>query len=182
VELEKALAEYDEYAAAWYLMGRLRVSLDDVEGARQAFEKAIASDAKYLNPYQPLVRMAIQQGRWDDAVQLSSQVLRLNPHVTEAHYFQGVANFNMGRMEAAQKSVEAVQSSNDSKQFPESLRLLGMIQAKQGKFDVAATSFRSFLTSQPASPAAPAIRQQLREWEELGVIQKQETAANPTQP
>ena len=39
-ELEKAVAAYPEYAAAWTLLGRTRLSINDKEGAREAFDKA----------------------------------------------------------------------------------------------------------------------------------------------
>lgn len=176
-ELEKAVEEYPEYAAAWHLLGRVRISLDQNEGAREAFEKAVEADSKYLNPYGPLVRMALQDGRWDDAAQLSNRVLQLDPYQTEFQYYHAVSSYNMGRIEAAEKSVMAVQSSKDAHRFPETMQLLGMIHARQGKFQTAADEFRSFLTAQPNSPMAGQIQQQLTEWEALGVIKAQEAAS-----
>ena len=50
-ELEKAVREHPEFAAAWHLLGRIRERRRDVEGARQAFEKALVADPNYLSPH-----------------------------------------------------------------------------------------------------------------------------------
>ena len=55
-----------------------------------------------------------------------------------------------------------------------------MIHAEQGLYEQAATSYRDYLAVQPDGPFALQIQRQLRDWELLGVIRKQETAAAPT--
>ena len=169
-ELDKAVAEHPQFAAAWNLTGKIRLRQDDQAGALEAFEKATEADPKYLEPYPPLVHMALQSSRWNDAVQLSNQLLRLNPYVSEAHYFQAVAQYNLGRMEAAEKSVTKFQASEKAAMFPQSNRLLGMIHVKRGQYEPAAGAFRAFIAAQPQSSIAGNIAQQLKEWEALGVI------------
>jgi TolA-binding protein len=181
-ELDKAVAEYPQYASAWNLLGRVRLSEHNNEGAKEAFEKAIEADAKYLNPYDPLVRMALQEQNWEEASEISMRLLKLNPHATEVQYFHAVAAFNGGDIEAAEKSAKTVREARDGQKFPGAQHLLGMILAKKGKFEPAATEFRGFLTSQPDSSAAPAVRRQLTEWEALGVIKTAGIAAATQQP
>lgn len=184
-ELDKAVAEYPQYAAAWYLLGRIRASENNSDGAREAFEKAIEADGKYLNPYTPLVRMALVEGRYGDAKQLSNYVLELNPHMTEIQFFHAVASFELGEIEDAEKSLGMVQSSTDGKSYPGVHHLMGTILAKKGQFAPAAAEFRAFITSSPQSPQAIAVQRQLTEWEALGVIEKAEVpapAAPPAQP
>ena len=62
-QLEKAVAEYPEYAKAWSLLGRTRLSINDKEGAREAFDKATKADPKYLGPYEALLRMELAEKR-----------------------------------------------------------------------------------------------------------------------
>lgn len=181
-ELDKAVAEHPDFAMAWNLLGRLRMQRDDKDGAREAFEKALAADGKYLDPYPELARMALLEERWDDAVQVSNQLLRLNPHAVPAYYYSAVANFRMDRFEASQKAVMDLRDKGADKHFPQSHQILGMIQAKQGRYEEAATAFRSYLELDPNGQAAPHIQRQLSEWEVLGVIKKQETAAAQAAP
>jgi Flp pilus assembly protein TadD len=182
-ELDKAVAEYPQYAAAWYLLGRIRASEDNVPGAREAFEKAIEADGKYLNPYAPLVRMALAEGSFGDAKQLSKHVLELNPHLTEVQFYHAVASFELGEIEEAEKSLAMVQSAADGKSYPGVHHLMGTILAKKGQFAPAAAEYREFLKIDAQSPSAAAIQRQLTEWEALGVIERAAAPATPqTQP
>ena len=180
-ELQKAVAEHPEFAAAWNLMGKIRLREKDAEGAREAFEKAAEADPKYLEPYPPLVRMALQGSRWDNAMQLSNHLLRLNPYMSEVRYFQAVAEYNLGRMEAAEKSVTEFHEDEKAGMFPQSHHLLGMIHVKRGQYESAAGEFRSYLHAQPNSPLAGHMEKQLKEWEALGVIEPRaaQAAAEP---
>ena len=175
-ELQKAVAEHPAFAAAWNLMGQVRLRQKDEKGAREAFEKAAEADPKYLEPYAPLVRMALQGSRWDDAVQLSNHLLRLNPYMSEAHYFQAVAEYNLGRMEAAEKSVTEFHAGDKAEMFPQSNHLLGLIHVKRGQYEPAAGAYRAYVSAQPNSPLAVNIEKQLKEWEALGVIQARAAA------
>ena len=179
-ELESAVGLHSEYATAWNLLGRIRMMQDDREGSRAAFEKAVEADPKFLDPYPVLARLALTEQRWDDGVQWSNQLLRLNPHASMAHYFSAIANFRLGRMEASKKSVLELKEKNADREFPQSHQILGMIHAQQGLYEQAAISYRDYLTVQPDGPAASQIKRQLHEWEILGVIRKKESAAAPT--
>jgi Flp pilus assembly protein TadD len=180
-ELEKAVAEYPEYAAAWTLLGRTRLAVNDTEGAREAFDKATKADPKYLSPYIPLLRMELNEERWAEVNLVSERLLSLNPHMTEVQYYRAVAAFNLGKMDLAEDLALGVQSSEGMGKFAGTHRLLGMIHARQGNFPLAATAYRDFLAVQPMGPTAKDLRRQLTEWEALGVIQKTKTAALTTQ-
>ena len=180
-QLEKAVAEYPEYAKAWSLLGRTRLSINDKEGAREAFDKATKADPKYLKPYMPLLRMELAEKRWAEVNLVSERLLNLNPHMTEAQYYRAVAAFNLGKMDLAEDLALGIQSGEGSERFPDTHRLLGMIHARQGNFPLAATAYRDFLAAQPMSPVAKDLRRQLSKWQAQGVIPKAKTAALTTQ-
>jgi hypothetical protein len=180
-QLEKAVAEYPEYAKAWSLLGRTRLSINDKEGAREAFDKATKADPKYLSPYIPLLRMELNEERWAEVNLVSERLLSLNPHMTEVQFYRAVAAFNLGKMDLAEDLALGIQSGEGGKKFAGTHRLLGMIHARQGNFPLAATAYRDFLAAQPMGPTAKDLRRQLTEWEALGVIQKTKTAALTTQ-
>ncbi len=171
-ELEKAVAAYPEYAAAWTLLGRTRLSINDKEGAREAFDKATKADPKYLSPYIPLLRMELQDERWAEVSLVSERLLNLNPHMTEVQFYRAVAAFNLGKMDLAEDLAVDIQSSEGGKKLPGTHHLLGMIRARQGNFPLAATAYRDFLAAQPMGPLAKDLRRQLGDWEALGVIPK----------
>jgi hypothetical protein len=174
--LEKAVAEYPKYAAAWTLLGQTKMNMNDPDGARDAFNMAMQADPKYLKPYAPLLQLELQESNWVRVSELSSELVKLNPTLTDVKYFQSVANYNLGNYDEAEKAVEAVQSSQDASRFPQTFQILGLIHSKKGDFNKAATSYRSFVEAQPGSPAATKVKRQLMEWEALGVIQKADAA------
>ncbi len=109
-ELLKAVAEYPEFAAAWNMLGRIKLTQKDDTGAYEAFEKAVGADASYIAPYSPLLQMAIQDQRWDDATWLCQTILKLNPFASEARYFLAVALFNKGDMASAEQAIRDLQA------------------------------------------------------------------------
>lgn len=171
-QLEKAVSQYPEYADAWTLLGQVRWEQEDPEGAREAFERAVATDEKFVKPYDSLVRLAMYERRWEDAAAASEKALQFNPHLTQLRYFNAVAHYNMGNLDKAGESAQAVTSAPDAKGFAGVHHLLGMILAQQGDFASAAQEYRTFLADETDSPAAANVRRQLNEWEALGVIEK----------
>lgn len=169
-QLEETVAIYPDFAAAWHFLGELRLNDNDVEKGREAFEKAIAADESYLNPYDPLMRIALGQGRWEEAERLSQTALRLNPAFPEAQYCLAVSSYKQGKLEPAREAALALQSTPRAAEFPESLQLLGTLLGKAGMFQQAAHFFQQYLAARPDSPAAGEIERYLVEWEALGVI------------
>src|SRR5690242_20066414 len=103
--LEKAVAEYDAYAAAWNELGSVYVSNHEPEKARQAFEKAMAADPKYIPPYLNLAGLQLQAQEYENAVGTAGKALDLNPSIPVANYFQAVGNFKLNRLDDAEKSA-----------------------------------------------------------------------------
>ena len=169
-ELEKAVREHPEFAAAWHLLGRIRERRRDVEGALQAFEKALVADPTYLSPYLPLLRTHLEQGRWQRAAALADQTLKLNPHLIEARLYHAVAYYYLGEIDTAERSAQAVLAAPDSTNYPQIHQVLGMLHAKKGDYPSAATEYRSFLAVRPEGPVAEDLRRQLLDWQALGVI------------
>ncbi|MDA1316002.1 MAG: tetratricopeptide repeat protein [Acidobacteria bacterium] len=117
------------------------------------------------------MRIALGQGRWEEAERLSQTALRLNPLFPEAHYCLAVASYKQGKLDTAREAALALQSSPRAAEFPESLQLLGTLLGKAGMFQQAAHFFHLYLVVRPDSPAADEVERYLVEWEALGVIQ-----------
>jgi tetratricopeptide (TPR) repeat protein len=179
-ELEKAVQIYPEFAAAWYLLGECRLAMKNETGAREAFEKSLAADAKYTNPYLQLALLDLRASRWKEAAEITGRLSQLNPYLPQAYYFNAIANFNLGRMDLAEKSVRSSMDRAEGGRFPRAHHLLGAILARQGNYASAADEFRQYLKLAPNAAEADQLRRQLSEWEGLGVIQKAEAAPTPT--
>ncbi len=172
-ELENAVKEYPDYAAAWNLLGKNRWALQDKEGARQAFTKSVKADSKYIEPYLSLAMLEMEQGRWAETAKLANQVQELNPYVTHAHYLSAVANYQLDQLDQAEKSLQTVQKSSDAQRYPMAHYMLGAILARRGDFASAASEFRRFLEMKPDSNTSDRLNKILADWEERGFIKKE---------
>ncbi|MDA2929446.1 tetratricopeptide repeat protein [Acidobacteria bacterium AH-259-O06] len=178
-ELEKAVRVYPEFAAAWELLGKIRLVLQDQPGAREAFHKAVAADPKYIDPHLSLATLEMEQARWEEAAQLSRRVLELNPHITRARYFYAHANFFLGNLDAAQEAAQEVQHSREANDYPTTHFILGTILAEKGDWPSATSEFHHFLQMMPNSEVADQLKQQLEEWKKRGLIKSGEPPGSP---
>ena len=171
-ELEKAVKIYDEFAAAWFMLGEVRVVNNDRPGAAEAFERAVAADGDYASPRVSLSLIALEAERWEDAAQLADDALEISPDHIKAHYFRAVANSSLGRVDVAEESALRVQQSNDVQYYPLVHYVLGWIMSQKGDFDSAASEYRRLLEIQPTTALSERLREQLADWERQGLIQE----------
>jgi tetratricopeptide (TPR) repeat protein len=165
-ELELAVEEYPEYAAAWTLLGEVRQQLGRESGIREAFERSLAADSRYLRPYTPLIRVAAQEEDFERVVELAEQAIRLNPLSAELRFHLALAKYQLGDLEAARYSVRRATEADDIAEQPQAYVLYGRILAKEGNTAAAAEQYRRFLATRPDAPVATELRLQLRAWGE----------------
>ena len=96
-QLERAVKEFPDFAAAWQLLGEVHLRRTDEENARQAFAQSISADPKYIRPYLSLASLEFDQNRWGEVEKWCSQVIGMNPHHTYAHYLCGAAQLLFGK-------------------------------------------------------------------------------------
>lgn len=171
-ELEKAVSLYPKYAAAWNLLGKTRLSVKDEVGAREAFQQAMEADPKYVSPYIELAMLEGDNNRWEEVARLSDRILQLNPYVSQAHYFSALANFNLGKLDLAAKSIHEYKKNEVSKTLPDSYYLAGAIFASKGSYTSAAAELRQLLKIFPKDQRAKQIKEHLASWEAQGLIEK----------
>jgi tetratricopeptide (TPR) repeat protein len=169
-DLEKATGEYPQFAAAWHLLGKARLRENDANGARDAFEKAISTDPKYVVPLLSLALLELQMQRMAQASELAGRALKLVPGSGEANYYLAVAELSLGNMTTAETAIQAVHASNEAARYPRTHFMLGNILAQKGDVKTAASEFKKFLEVEPASRAAEAVKAQLAEWEAGGLL------------
>lgn len=165
-QFEKAVAVYPKYAAAWFQLGVLYEQSDHIDDARKAYTQAIAADSNYINPYERLYLLGAKEQKWKDVAQTSDRVLHLNPYdFPGAYYFNAIANFELGNLDAAEKSGREAVKLDKTHQNPRTNYVLGIILAKKGQFAPAAECLRAYLQAAPDAKDADTVRQQLAQLE-----------------
>jgi hypothetical protein len=162
--LEKAVAEYDKYAAAWNELGNIYATNREIEKSRQAFEKAITADPKYIPPYVGLANLELQNQEFEPAVETAGKALELDPSIGVASFIQAVGNFRLNRLDAAEKSAQEAEKG-PHQNLPGLHALLAEIFLQKQDYSNAATQMRTYLKEFPQGQFAGEMQKNLQQVE-----------------
>jgi tetratricopeptide (TPR) repeat protein len=173
-ELDKAVKNYPGFAAAWSLLGDIHQRLKQPDQAVMEYNQALRADPQYVNPAFGLALIAVQQKRWQDAVQFSDQVSKLNSAAfPSAYFYNAVANFNLGKSDLAEISARKFKTLDTQHRHPDICLLLSQILTHKQDYQGAAQELRDYLAIAPGAANADAVREQLRKLEQASVAKKQ---------
>jgi len=166
-DFEKAVQLYPKYATAWFELGKLHEKANQLDEARKAYMQAGEADAKYINPYERLYMLAYKDSKWQEVVEESDHVIRLNPYdFPNAYFFNAVANLRLNHLEPAEKSAREAVKLDTKGENPKVNYVLGVILANKQDFAGAAEYLRTYLKAVPNDPDNVKIRQQLADVEQ----------------
>jgi tetratricopeptide (TPR) repeat protein len=173
-ELNKAVNIYPQYAAAWSLMGEIHRLQNQFDAARKEYGKAVESDPKFVSPYFGLATIAVVENKWAEAAQDTSRVIQLNTYAYPmAYYFNAAANYNLGKLDAAEQSARKFQQVDVANSRPDIAVLLGNILAAKHEYAEAAQLYRSFLAAKPDAANAEDLRKEAQRLESLSTARQQ---------
>jgi hypothetical protein len=179
--LEKAVAEYESYAAAWYELGTIYSSNQENDKAQQAFERAITADPKYIPPYVSLSALELKNQEYEDAVDTAGKAVELDPTIGVAHFIRAVGNFNLNRLDAAEQSAREVEKK-PHQNFPQLHPLLADILLQKQDYSKAAVEMRAYLKEFPGGPLARETQKKLDQIERLAASAESKSEPLPVQP
>lgn len=168
-DFANAVRIYPRYAAAWLELGKIFEQRDHLSQARDAYGAAIAADHEYLFPYQRLYLLDIRESKWQEAVDATNKVLRLNPYeFSEAFYFNAVANLALNNLDAAERSARGAGKLEGAQAEPRANYLLGVIQWRRGDLAGAADRLRAFLADSIEGPERTSAQKMVADIERQG--------------
>ena len=165
---QKAVELYPKYANAWLEMGRVQVKKGDLTAARQSFQQALAADPKFVNPYEELIQLAMKDKQWQQVVDLTGELLKLNPvSFPQYWYCNSAANFYLDRLDVAEKSAVRGLEVDSQHRFPRLEYLLGIILAQKHDYPGAVQHIGNYLRLMPHAVDADVAQRQVQEFEKL---------------
>jgi len=168
LDLEKAVAEYPDYAAAWCALGKLQVAQGGLDSARESFTRAHLADPGFLDAYHQLATVALWDRKWQELADLSAQAVELDPvDYPQLFLYSAVANINLRKPDVARKSIERALSLDLRHQFPEIEHMAGVILASRQDYAAAAEHLRAYLELAPHAGDAAEARTRLAEAERM---------------
>jgi tetratricopeptide (TPR) repeat protein len=180
--LEKAVAIYPKSAIAWCLMGTLHEEKLQLETASADYSQALVADSRMLAAYLGLARIAFRNRRWQEVVELTDGLLRVDAAAFPVAYlYKAAANFNQGDLRSAESSARRFQSFDTKHERPQVYLLLADILAAEQDYAGAADEDRIFLTIVPNPCDVPngcdanSIREEIKILEGLNMEKVQGT-------
>ncbi|MEO8594573.1 MAG: tetratricopeptide repeat protein [Candidatus Solibacter sp.] len=165
---EKAVEVYPKYASVWYELGMLQAGQGQPAMARKYFDVALEHDPKFVKPYMQIANLEMQASRWPALAAVTEKLVKLDPFdYPQAYFFNSVANFNMQKFDAAEKSALEAERLDTQHKLPRVSQLLGLILAVRKDYPAAAERFKTYLKLDPNGDDAPKVRKQLAEIEKV---------------
>jgi len=171
--LEKAVAGYPQFAAAWNELGDMYFKKGALADARNAYKSAIGADSLFIPPVQGLALVAFREDKWDEVLQLTSEVIRMDAQdFPGAFFLNGIAKYRQRDFDAAEKSTRQAIQLDSLHQYPQAQYQLGLILMMKGNFPGASEQFSGYLAANPNGDDAAGARAQLSAMEERMKIGK----------
>jgi tetratricopeptide (TPR) repeat protein len=166
-QFSKAVELYPKYAAAWNQLGMVQDHKKDYEAARKSFSEALAADSKFISPYDGLAQLAARENKWEEVADVTDRMIRLNPvDFPRAYFLNSVAKLNLGKLDAAEESVNHLIQMDPQHRYAKAEHVLGVILAQKNDYDGAATHIRKFLELAPPGADLELAKKQLAQLEQ----------------
>jgi tetratricopeptide (TPR) repeat protein len=167
-DFQKAVDAYPKYAAAWFQLGLVQQQKKNDEGARKSYAQALAADPKFISPYQQLAMMAAREQKWQEVIDDTDRLLRLNPvDFPQAWLFNSLGNYYLKNLDAAEKSAREGISHDAAHHYATMNHVLGVILAQKQDYAGAAQQLRDYIQFAPKANDIDQVKQQLSEVEKV---------------
>jgi tetratricopeptide (TPR) repeat protein len=124
-----------------------------------------------------LAGLANKTKNWQEMEDTSQRVLKLDPFSYPAAYlFNAVANLNLNKLDAAEKSAREGIKQDESHRIPKLEHVLGIVLAQKNDFTGASEHLKSYLRLVPTAADGDMVRNQLTQ------VEKASTEALAAQP
>jgi Flp pilus assembly protein TadD len=150
--LEAAVDAAPKFAAGWHALGVVDERLKKQPDAKTAYEHAVASDPKLLQPYVALLRVCIKLKDWDGAEKAAAALIKVDPKhgYPEVYLHQAVAQYGLKDYNGAEESVQEAIRLDPTHQRPRAEYVLGRILEAKGDTKGAKEHMAAYLKLVPA--------------------------------
>ncbi len=173
---QKAVQVYPRYAVAWLELGRVQVMQQNLAEAKRSFQQSVAADPNYQNPYLGLMQIAVQEQNWLVLADVTGKIIGLNPGGSpEVWFYNGVANYNLGKLTEAENSAQQGLKLDAAHHFPKLEYLLGIVLEEQHNYAAANDHMQAYLHLANTPKDVAAAQKELAEIAKF----QPKSAANP---
>jgi len=165
-EYEKAVRSQPQFAAAWYELGLVHQIQNRPGEAEEAYRKAVTADPEFVKPHRQLAFLAFHLQEWPKVLEATDRLLWLDPvSYPDGYYFDSVAHFQMGDMEAAERSARKATTLDPGRPIPRAHAVLGALLIEKQDYAGAAEQLRDYIEIAAPGPEVDQARAMLAQLE-----------------
>ncbi len=160
--LKTSVEAYPNYAEAWYRLGQIYQEQKRNPDARAAYGKAIAADAKFVNPYVKLAQISFVEQNWQEVANLTDRAIEMDPlDFPEGFFFNSIAYYTLNKLDLAEKSVRKAQLLDSRHRIPQTHLVLADILQQKGDVTGAIEQLQNYLKLVPNGTRTDQIQARL---------------------
>jgi tetratricopeptide (TPR) repeat protein len=158
----QAIAAYPGYSAAWFALGAILESENDLSAAAEAYQQSVHTDPRFIKPPVALADLSLRASDWPRALHYAERALALNPiEVPRAYLQHALAAAQLGQLDKAESSARKCVDLDHAHTAPGALFLLATLLERRNDTISARGLYRRYLAESPGGSNAPAARARL---------------------
>ena len=157
-----AIGKFQNYSAAWVLLGLSLEGQQKAQEARDACSHAAAADATYLPAYLCAAEVSSQNQEWKEVVSSADQALSVQAEgVSYPYYYRAKAYLHLNNLAEAQKSALRAIDIDVDHSDPSLYFVLAQIYQREGDTAAAIAQLQQLLNHNPDALQAEMAKQLL---------------------
>ena len=105
-QFERSILLAPEQTESYFRLGLIELNVKDLDEAATNFRLVLTRDSKHAGALSALGRVAFEQKRYPDAIDLLQRALAMDDSLREAHYYLGLTFARAGRKEEAESQLQ----------------------------------------------------------------------------
>jgi hypothetical protein len=168
--LRRAINKFNDYSAAWVMLGVVLDQQHKEQEARDACAHVAAKDAKYFPAYLCLAEFSARNQEWERLLELANVALSLNSENDGyMHYYRAMADFYLNNLVDAQVNALQAAEINLNHNYLPLYFLLAQIYAAKGDRAAAAAELRMALKNHNDPAQEEVAKRYLAKLEKVGI-------------
>jgi tetratricopeptide (TPR) repeat protein len=131
ISILAAIAERDDLASQWQLLGRTELSLAHLQEAYTAYSRVLELEATNPEALRAVGELAFQTGRSDEAVRVADRSLSLQPNANWAFLIKGLVALDKRRLPEAIELADTILKTSPQDEFANLLKARALALQKE---------------------------------------------------
>jgi len=150
--LKTAIHVEPAFTEGWFTLGTIHEKLDEIDKARECFQRAASLNPEWANPLVSLGRLEFKQKRYKEAVSVLKKYLELDGNDTDVLVLLARSAFQLDDCKTVLDTTSKIVDLDES--VFEAWELRGLCHAKMGNISPACVALNMALELNPSSTAS----------------------------